>query len=389
MTTEELWERLERAVTLEGDDAAIRVNAEYEPQGGPQMKVFPPTYLPGANSSTKYHLEKRWDTEGHDVDVVLLDSIQSQAKRAGVALSEVASEIGLPQIALEAKLPDRVVRISSLVAPHRSRDAYLLDAEIAGVPFDQTSIGQALNGVTPEDSTAALTYAPYDLVYGVWDSHRGKRVAIRFPRVYTSEMIGWHVLPGKRAATKGDPFNLPGKDEVPIKEWRPETATAQKKKENIKLNELGHGMIPGSPDEEAGGVSVRTIDRQAVLSLTGLARLRFPLDSNTADPTGRVALAAIALLGDRLAFSRAGISLRSGCDLVLLGDHLEWVQAGGRVEPLDIDADGAQALVELAAHKLGELGIGWSGDPVVVTPSARLADVIERTFYVPDLDAED
>lgn len=386
MTTAELWERLMRAVSLDSDDAAIRVTAGYEPQGGPQMKVFPPTYI-ASSDGERYHLEQRWREEER-VDVVLLDSIQSQAKRAGIALAEVAEDLGLPQIVLEAKLRDRLVRISSLVAPHRSRDAYLLDAEIDGVPFDRTPVGEALNAVTPDDATAALRHAPYDLVYGVWDSHRGKRVPVRFPRVYTSEVIGWNVLRGKRAATKSDPFNLPARDEVPLAEWRPETATAQKKKANVRLSELGHGMAPVAPDETIGGVSVQSIDRQAVLSLTGLNRLRFSGNAPT-DATARAALAAIALLGDRLAFGRAGLNLRSGCDLVLTGERLEWVRSGGRTEPLEVDLDAARSLVELAKARLAEVGLGWVAEPVVVTPSARLAEVIDRTFYVPEIDAEE
>ena len=391
MKSQELWARLERAVVLDSDDAAIRVKASYEPQGGQGMKVFPPTYIASADG-IKYQIETRWRGD-EQVDVALLDSIQSQAKRAGIALAEVAEELGLPQIVLEAKLSDRVVRISSLVAPHRSRDAYLLDAEVDGTPFDKTPVGEALNSVTPDDASAALRYAPYDLVYGVWDSHRGKRVPIRFPRVYTSEIIGWDVLRGKKAAAKSDPFNLPGKDEVPLADWRPEMASAQGKKKTQKLSELGHGMIPGSfvdtrGAENPGGVSVRAIERQAVLSLTGLARLRFSGDESV-DAAGRTALAAIALLGDRLAFGRAGLNLRSGSDLVLLNEEVEWVQTGGRTEPLELDLDGTRALVALGAGKLAEAGFGWSADPVIVTPSARLAEVIERTFYVPELDAED
>lgn len=383
MTTDELWARLERAVMLESEDAAIRVKATYEPQGGPQMKVFPPTYI-ASSDGNRYQFEQRWKSD-EPVDVVLLDSFQSQAKRAGIALAEVAEELGLPQIVLEAKLADRVVRVSSLVVPHRSRDAYLLDAEIGGSAFDKTPVGEALNAVTPDDASAALRYAPYDLVYGVWDSHRGKRVPIRFPRVYTSEVIGWHVLRGKKAATKSDPLNLPGRDEVPLADWRPETATAQKKKANVKLSELGHGMAPVAPDETIGGVSVRSIERQGVLSLTGLARLRFSGDESV-HAAGRAALASIALLGDRLAFGRAGLNLRSGSDLVLTGETIEWVQAGARTEPLEIDREGARALVELAAKKLRDAGFGWSGEPVIVNPSPRLAEVIERTFYTPELD---
>lgn len=379
-----IFDRLARAVTLESDDAAIRITAHYEPQGGRGTKVAPPTYLPAADSKHKYHIEPRWDVDGEEADVVLLDSIQSQANRAEAALLTEAEALGLPQILLEVQLEDRTIRISSLSAPHRSRDAYLLDSEIDGVAFDKTEIGQLLNRVTADDATAALRFAPYDLSYGVWDSHRGKRVALRFPRVYTSELVGWHPLVGRRAATKSDPLNLPGKDQVPTKEWRPEMASAQAKKAQTALSELGHGMVPSQPSEEAGGVSVKRIERRAVLSLTGLAALRFPNDGHPTDTEGRVALAAVALLGDRLAFARPGVSLRSGCDLALLDETVEWVQSGGRTEMFELTPDAARELLTEARDRLASVGIAWSGEPIRVSPTPRLQEIIARTFYVAD-----
>lgn len=385
MNTEQFLDRIERAVTLQGDDAAIRVHAEYQPQAGRAAKVFPPTYLPA--DGTRYHFEERWDGDGERVRVVVLDSFQSQANRVEAALREHAEHLGLPQLVLQAQLEDRTVTVSNLDAPHRSRDAYFLDSELDGVPFDRTDIGRALAGVTADEATAALRYAPYDLVFGVWDSHRGKRIATKFARAYSSEMLGWHAVAGRRAATKGDPLNLPGESGVPLAEWRPETQTGQKRKKQVELNELGHGMIPGSPDGEAGGVSVKTISRDAVLSLVGLARYRFPIDGTDATAAGRVALAVLGLLGDRLAFAGAGLHLRSGSDLVLISDRVEWVRRGGTPEPFELTVADARGLFEAARQRLGAAGVTWDGDPVTLAPSQRLRDIIEETFYVVSLDA--
>lgn len=386
MNTNELLVRLERAVALESSDAAIRISAEYAPQAGTAAKVYPPTYLP--SDGTRYHVEKRWGPDGQERDVVILDSIQSQANRVEAALSAAAAELGLPRIVMVAELPDQTIELSSLEAPHRSRDAYFIDSEFGGRPFDKTEVGDALNRVTADNATAALRYAPYDVVYGVWDSHRGKRVALRLPRVYTSEMLGWDVKLGKRAATKGDPLNLPGDTGVPLGEWRPETATEQGKKKNVPLNELGHGMIPSTPDEAAGGVSVTSISRSAVLSLTGLAGVQFPVDGGDATVAGRTALAALALLGDRLAFARAGLNLRSGSDLVLVKDQLEWVMVGNETEPFELDVQQARELLDAAKARLADAGVVWTDEPLRLTASDRLRKVIEQTFYVPDLDAQ-
>ena len=58
MNINALLDRLDQAVTLQSDDAAIRVLARYAPRAGPSAKVYPPTYLP--SNGTKYHFEKRW-----------------------------------------------------------------------------------------------------------------------------------------------------------------------------------------------------------------------------------------------------------------------------------------------------------------------------------------
>lgn len=384
MNTTDILERLAAAVRLESDDAAIRIESEYVPQGGPTAKVHPPTYIADRDGS-RYHRESRW-RDGQQVDVVVLDSIQSQANRAEQALHERADELGLPQLVVEAQVEGRPVRVSSLQAPHRSRDAYFLDSELDGLKFDDTPVGVALGHASREDATAYLQYAPYDLVYGVWDSHRGKRLATKFPRVVTSEMLGWSLLEGRKAATKTDPLNLPGSDEVSLEEWRPALQTKNRKSKTEKLSELGHGMVPVAADTAVGGVSVQSITRQAVISFTGLALLRFPFGDGSVDTEGRVALAALALVADRLAFARAGLHLRSGSDLVRARERLEWVQAGDEADPLDLSVDMALELLAVSRERLAGVGVPWEREPIVLQASPRLQRVIEKTFTVAELD---
>jgi len=104
MDVSRLLDRIEAAVSLDSDDAAIRMTARYEPQAGPSAKVFPPTYL--EREGTRYHLEERWDEEGETRTVVILDSVQSQANRAELALQQEAGQLGPPQMVLEAQLED-------------------------------------------------------------------------------------------------------------------------------------------------------------------------------------------------------------------------------------------------------------------------------------------
>lgn len=373
MSMRALLTRIDKAVALESDDAAIRISADYQPQAGVGAKVFPPTYM--EHDGTRYHFENRWRPDGHPSEVVILDSYQSQANRCEAALEREAAALGLPRIVMRYRVDGRVIEISSLEAPHRSRDAYFLDSRLGGKPFDDSEIGSALNEAGLKDLTPYLEYAPTDLVYGVWDSHRGKRLALKFARSYTSEILGWDPERGKRAATKGDPLNLPGGDQVFTRDWRVEGSSSKSSKERSKLSDLGHGMIPDQPDGAAGGVAVRAITRLGVLSLTGLARHEF--GSTPRDVAGRTALAAIGLLGDRLAFGAAGIHLRSGSDLVLVSDSLEWVQRGGRTEPLNLSQNDARELFDLAKSRLPESGVRWSSEPLVVEPSQELARVIK------------
>lgn len=371
-------DRLERAVSLESDDAAIRVRAQYAPQAGWTSKVFPPTYLPA--NGTKYHIEQRWGADGTLVDVVILDSYQSQANRAEAALAREAQSLGLPQLVLQTKVGDRHLKVSSLEAPHRSRDAYFRDCELENKPFDETPLGRSLAEATPGNETPFLEFAPYDLIYGVWDSHRGKRIALKFARAYTSEMIGWHRVLGYRAATKGDPLALAGRDTVPRADWQPGTASAQAKKAEVRLSELGHGMVPNAPDDQAGGVSVRAITRTAILSLNGLARYSFPEKRGDATAAGRVALAALALLGDRLAFGGAGLHLRSGSDLSLVSEELEWVRRGAELEPFELTPVSARDLFAAAKVRLKDAGVAWNGEPVLLQPTPRLQQAIESAM---------
>lgn len=157
--------------------------------------------------------------------------------------------------------------MTNLDAPHRSRDAYFRDAEdCAGTAFDRTEPGRALSQASPEDWSSYLRLVPSDLAYGVWDSHRKRRIQVKIPRAYKSAMIGIEPLVGVRGAGRVDPLNLAG-DTVKVSEsgWAPiEGTKAPKGAKTARMSELGHGMIP--PSEGLGGVSVRSVRREATHS---------------------------------------------------------------------------------------------------------------------------
>ena len=381
MGAEELLERLAAAASLGSEDVAIRFRARYEPAAGPGSKVSPPTY-PVENRDSPYLFEvRRFD--GAERQAVLLDSRQAQANRCEEALSRAVDvgDVWVPHLVLHVETHGRRVRITSLTAPHRSRDAYFRDAEDeAGRPFDQTQPGSELAACTAEDATALYRYAPTDLVYGVWDSHRGLRLAARFPRTYTSEMVGWEPAEGRRAAGRFD-LMTSGQQRATVEDgdWRPDP------KGKKKLSELGLGSIPPTTRNQRGqplpgGVTVGDIERLAILSFPALARLR--LGSNVeAERAARAVLAALAILGDRLAFGGPGVFLRSGCDLVRTSEEVAWIRAGGSAEPFEVDRGEAFDLLERALARARDAGMPWHPEPNSVRPRQNHQQAIDDAFF--------
>jgi CRISPR-associated protein Csb1 len=417
VTIEDLYERLARAASLEGDDAAIRVRASYVPAGGPSSKVFPATYPHpnGQRGQSTYLFENRYVETGQGdksgegdengqgdsrrvelVPTVLLDSTQSQANRCEEALVPA----GLPHLVLDAEAADSTFSITSLEAPHRSRDAYFRDSLLAETKekFDESEVGSALAAATERTPLAYYRHAPTDLVYGSWDSHRGNRRATRFARAYTSEIIGLRPDIGRRGAGRMDPLVLHAADPVRVNgdpsDWEP---TDKAGKGTKKLSEMGHGMIPpslnmtrgGEETLAGGGVAVAAIERHGVLGFAALARLQLVSTEETPSAegqrAGRAALAALALLGDRLAFAAPAIFLRSGCELVLQSDRLTWVSRAGEA-PLDLDREGARALFDHAVGRATEAGLPWESEPVRLMPADNMQRAIERALTVVELE---
>ncbi|MFJ4517496.1 type I-U CRISPR-associated RAMP protein Csb1/Cas7u [Streptomyces sp. NPDC088816] len=386
---EELYERLRSAAGLQSGDGAVRVVAEYEPVGGPGAPVFPPTVKVKATDAAGYLVEPRW-VDGQQTDVVLLDQRQSQANRCETALLAAieSGQLFVPHLALSTQVAGVGVRVTSLEAPHRSRDAYFRDAvDAEDRPFDRTEAGAGLQAASTRDVRSYLRWVPSDLVYGVWDSHRKRRIQVKIPRAYSSEMVGVAPLAGKRAAGRMDPLNLPGEVvQVTSSGWQfTEGAKKTKDKSQAKLSELGHGMIP--PSEGPGAVVVKAVQRTATLSMAQLAGLRFGDASPEFCAAGRALVGAIALLGDRLAFAAPAIRLRSGCDLVLVSERIEWVGRGvdGRpvTKPLELaSVEQARALFEVAVARAEAAGLEWPKTPVELHPAAGLQEAIRRSVEV-------
>lgn len=352
--------------------AAARITAAYQPSGGPGSRVFPPTFPTTETDPSPYLMEERV----HDGEVrraTVLDQVPAQANRCeeAEALAWRQGVVRMPMLRLVHRGASSF-ELTGLDAPHRAFDAYWRDSRLDGAKFDSTEIGQALLNSSLTDATALLEYDPGTLVYGGWNSHRKGRQA-KFPRIYSSEMIGWDPVVGVRRAGRMDPANLTGSRKGEGDEWS-YSPMADKKKDS-KLSEIGHGNI--APSTTHGGVTITEATRTAVLSLTATRRIRFGSLDRAAADAAHVLLAAFGLLGDRLAFGQAGLWLRSGCDLVTQSETLEWIGRGGTTEQFSLSPHGAVQLYDEALRAAQAAGVPLHLETVELTPSEPLAEALD------------
>lgn len=373
MGTESLFQELLSAVALGGPRAVLRIGATYQPVGGVGSKVFPPTY-PTSAGQQPYVLEERM-AAGQPRRDVLLDSTPSQANRAEEALLRAhrADVVRIPLLQIEhaGEVP---VTLTSLEFPHRYADAYLRDSLLDGVAFDRTDLGRSLLASSLQDASTLYAHDPGSLVYGAWNSHRKGRQQ-KFPRVYASEVIGWDPVVGARNAGRMDPLNLQGAQKSAKSGEGWEYAPVATKVKGEKLSEIGHGNV--APNAQHGGVTISSAQRVATVSLAGLDRIGFGSVSPEAARAARAVLAAYAILGDRLAFGGSSLWLRSGCELVVESERIEWVGRGGSVEELDLPVAVAVDLFGLAVEHAEKQGVGLMTATVTLTPSKELARAID------------
>jgi CRISPR-associated protein Csb1 len=181
----EIYDRLLKATQLSSDDAAVVIDARWEPVGGSVTRIYPPTFPLDAADPTRqrpYIVEPRL-VDGERVETVVLDQVPSQANRIEEVVGHAVrtGRLGLAHLMLEHELSNgRTVRVPSFTAPHRYADAYWRDSMVDGVMFDKSGIGQRLRAATADDCTALYEREPFSLLFGSWDSHRKGRTA-RFP----------------------------------------------------------------------------------------------------------------------------------------------------------------------------------------------------------------
>ncbi|HKY36233.1 MAG TPA: type I-U CRISPR-associated RAMP protein Csb1/Cas7u [Polyangiaceae bacterium] len=427
------YEDLQKAVS--GTAAGFRATTRLEPLGGPDDKLYPPTFgdavripVPVGEDreerrKSKYALEWR-RIEGATKLCVVLDSVASQANRMETALLDgyERGELRFPfarvdftgathdDPALDLSTLGGDGYITTLEAPHRLADALLRDSLIDGTPFRYTDAGRRFTEASQSNATPLFTLCPSSLVFGLWDSTGPKGgLGSKFQRAIVSEIVGVGVELGTRTSSRIDPtgiekteiFEAKQPGEGGSQDWTADLNEAKlDKKQPVLLKRGGekagspavinHGNVKPSQDAETGGVTVDYAEQLTVLSLPGLRRLRFATTSGGARLEGetrrkaedavRTLLAALAMTA--IAYQREnGYDLRSRCALRALGPlTLELIPGdGGEGQSFSFDRDAAKGLLDEATKAAANLGMSWPEEPLTLIPAPKLVGLIRKS----------
>ena len=143
-------DRILRGCADDPFDDGLLLESELEPVAGAGAPVKPAVYEGG-----RYQRDRRWASPDDAVpqDIIVIDSVPSQANRHEEQLRRARKSCGLPELVPDlaeiGRLPAHLPRqFSSFQFPHRNADAYLRDAELDGLPFPKTEMGAAILAAT-------------------------------------------------------------------------------------------------------------------------------------------------------------------------------------------------------------------------------------------------
>lgn len=405
MEPNEILSNIETACA--GGISAIRATVRLTPisEGS---KVFPPTYAGDEekerNPPPRYHEEKRL-IGGKEINVVVLDSVQSQANRLEQSVLKAidAEECKLPL--LFVTIPGHG-RITALDAPHRVHDAIFRDSEYKEkdqekpLPFRNSSIGQRIVKASINNATAFFEFCPTALIFGTWDSTAGEGTrGTKLQRALTSEIVGINAVTGKRSGSRIDPLGIQ-KDAGPIYKHETDYWTLDENDPNVvkkdgkavlfgkekkagKPSAINHGNI--LPEvKEVGGVTVSEAIQTVVLSFVQLRRLRFPdveePGKSGRDIAGRAVLATLALYAIALQMED-GYDLRSRCQLIPIEQtQFEFIgPTAADIQTFTLDRATAKQLFEDACKMAESTGLKWQEWLIELTPSEKLLKLVERS----------
>jgi CRISPR-associated protein Csb1 len=383
----------ELSAAISGGAAALRSITTLQPVEGEGGKVFPATYSGG-----KYALEKRRlrgdDGSEREVECVLLNSVQSEANHAELALLQAIERgrIRLPLIEVDFSEANKQFKkdlpnLTSLEVPHRLADAILRDSITAtGTRFSKSEYAARWGRANLWNATAVYEMCPTALVFGMWGSpEKPGGLGAKFERAYISEIVGVDALAvDKRSGFRVDPLGASSKVTVVQKGDGGFQLAGEKAKNALRPSELNHGNIVF--ENSNGGIRCRFAEQTTVVSFGALRKLRFPVDGSNdtgRDDAGRTVLAAIGICAGVLASER-GTSLRSRCHLRPV-EPRAWEmldQPGAVPKTYTIDGKAAVELLNAAVAAAKAVGLTWMKEKLMLKPTPELIDLVRKSQEV-------
>lgn len=163
--------------------AALVIREHFIPVEGADGVLFPPTYASGDGFPGGYNIDG--DLKGENI--VLIDSIGSQANRIEPMFAEPDYAALVPQVVIKAGAKT----VSLLQAGHRAGDAIVRCSAL------QQELQDAFKKVLAGDASALAKIAPTSLVFGVWDS---RDTQAKMPRLVSSTVRAFNVMKLTRSA---------------------------------------------------------------------------------------------------------------------------------------------------------------------------------------------
>jgi CRISPR-associated protein Csb1 len=376
---------------VSGSAAALRSITTLQPIEGEGGKVFPATYAGG-----KYATEKRRlsGSDGEkEVDCVLLNSVQSEANHAELALLDAVDrgKVKLPVIEVDFSAANSQFRkdlpnLTSLEVPHRLADAILRDSALAnGTRFSKSEYAARWGRANLWNATAIYELCPTALVFGMWGSpEKPGGLGAKFERAYISEIVAVDALTiEERSGFRVDPLSASSKVAV-VRGGDGGFQVMEKAKNSVRPSELNHGNIVF--ENSNGGIRCRFAEQTTVVSLGALRKLRFPAggtNSAERDDAARTVLAAIGLCAGVLASER-GVSLRSRCSLrpteARVWELLD--KPGEAPKAYRLDSKAAVSLLKESIEAARKAEVEWMEDRLVLTPTPELVALVRKSQEV-------
>jgi CRISPR-associated protein Csb1 len=308
------------------------------PVAGRESVIFPPTFAGEQNEGEKPDYVIDTTPDGN---VVLLDSVESQANRMEKLFLPPDGPYRdiVPQIKVEVEKGDGSSSFINLIeAPHRIADALVVFSDL------KEDAGKALLEIEERNNyTGVAKISPFSLLFGAWDSRGVSTGRVKIPRSLTSTVRGYNAIRLRRGYAYTPAVRLyMGQDEM-----------EEKLGKSDGLSEVGMNQVPGTVAQ--GGVIVKgDIVRESVLSFVALRNIRAGMDK---DEETRGLRRYIASLGLLCLVSPLPAEYRSGCALIQErgGETFELVFSDGTRLPAILSLSEAQELSTRAAREfLGE-----------------------------------